>query len=389
MNPPWRKPTASLSLAVILLVAACETDTSPAHDEAAERPAPAADTSSSPTRTLPFPTGWTKLPTPPETRSGTAAMAWTGEKLLVWGGYVYTGFSDETPQGDGFAFDGRSRKWERIAASPLTPRALSASAWTGEELLIWGGIPDRTSRRFLGDGAAYHPATDSWRKLPRAPIEARAPMSVWTGQELILWGTSVRVSERPRDGAAYDPVSNSWRTVSSAPIELTDATAVWTGQEMIVVGAALHGGNFPETKTAIAASYHPATDEWRRLPDTDLSPQASTAAWNGQEVVAWDYLNNSAAYDPTSDQWRTLPRVPLGEMECAPRAVTVGSYVVGDYCGALAVFDPSADGWRDITRRELPGMAFTVVAAGPAALLLGRNVDTEEEAMLAYRPPSW
>ena len=48
---------------------------------------------------------------------------------------------------------------------------------------------------------------------------------------------------------------------------------------MIVFGAALHGGNVPETETAIGAAYDPSTDRWRRLPDSPLSPQASTAAW--------------------------------------------------------------------------------------------------------------
>jgi hypothetical protein len=72
--------------------------------------------------------------------------------------------------------------------------------------------------------------------LPPAPIDARAPLSVWTGRELIVWGTAVRVDVRPRDGAAYNPATDSWRSIADATIELTDATAVWTGSEMIVFG---------------------------------------------------------------------------------------------------------------------------------------------------------
>jgi hypothetical protein len=62
-------------------------------------------------------------------------------------------------------------------------------------------------------------------------------VSVWTGRELIVWGTAVCVNVRPRDGAAYDPATDSWRSIAEGPIELTDATAVWTGSEMIVFGA--------------------------------------------------------------------------------------------------------------------------------------------------------
>jgi hypothetical protein len=328
--------------------------------------------------------GWTKFPSPPEVRSSTAATAWTGKELLVWGGYVYTGFSDEVPRSDGFAFDGRSMKWETIAASPLAARILPASAWTGDEFLIWGGSDHRGG--FFADGAAYDPVTDSWRTLPSAPIGARAPLFVWTEREFIVWGTALRVEDRPQDGAAYDPATNSWRTIAEAPIELTDATAQWTGSEMLVFGAALHGGNKPESETAIGAAYNPATDTWRRLPDSSLSPQASTAAWNGREMIAWDYLHETAAYDPAEDKWRKLSDVPLEDYECSPQSVPVGNYVFGDYCGLMAVFDPAEDAWRDVTRREFAGWGFTLVAAERFVFLLGRNVDSKKETMLAYRP---
>ena len=333
--------------------------------------------------------GWTKLPPPPEARSATAATAWTGDRLIVWGGYVYTGYSDEVPQSDGFMFDARSREWNPMARSPLAARVVAASAWTGAELLIWGGSADSNLATFLDDGAAYDPATDSWRELPRAPISPRAPLSVWTGREFILWGTAVRVDARPRDGAAYDPIANTWRRIPPAPIELTDATASWTGKEMIVFGAALHGGNKPETETAVGAAYDPATDRWRQIPDSDLSPQASTAAWDGHDVIAWDYLNGSAAYEPEANEWRSLPRVPLDDYECSPQSVSVGRYIFGDYCGLMAVYDPNEGRWHDVSRREFAGWGFTIVAADQVVLLIGRNVDTEEEAMFAYRPPTW
>lgn len=328
--------------------------------------------------------GWTNLPAPPEVRNR-AAMAWTGQELLVWSGYVFTGGGDKPVEADGFVFDARAQSWEQMAASPLAPRAYPASAWTGDELLIWGGADGRREQ-FFDDGAAYDPRADSWRLLPQAPIEARAPLFVWTGHELIVWGTAVRVDHRPRDGAAYDPLTNSWRKIATSPIELTDATAVWTGREMIVFGAALHGGNFPESKTAIGAAYDPKSDTWRELPKSELSPQASTAAWNGREVIAWDYLNATEAYDPRANSWRQLPDVPLRAGECVPESVSIEGHIFGTYCGQLALYEPAADRWRDISRRELFGSGFELVAAPPAVLLLSRNVDTDEEQMLAYRP---
>jgi hypothetical protein len=330
-----------------------------------------------------LPSGWSDLPAPPEVRSR-GAIGWTGDELLTWGGYVFTGYGEDAATADGFTFDARERKWRRMAPAPLSPRVKPASAWTGRELVVWGGTDARGER--FGDGAAYDPDTDSWRMLADAPISARAPLAVWTGDELLVWGTAVRVRERPRDGASYDPQKDAWHVIADAPIELTDATAVWTGRELIVFGAALHGGNFPETPTAIAAAYEPDTDSWRELTDSSLSPQASTAAWTGRELIAWDYLNGSAAFDPRADEWRALPDVPLDAGECHPESVSLGTWILGDYCGALAVYETAAGRW---SAREGPDdglWGYELVAADPVVLLLARNHEDGEERLFAYRP---
>src|SRR5262245_18550554 len=66
--------------------------------------------------------------------------------------------------------------WRTIAESPLSARAGSVSVWTGRELLVWSGLPafadgcspDEGGGPICGspavfDGAAYDPATDTWR----------------------------------------------------------------------------------------------------------------------------------------------------------------------------------------------------------------------------------
>jgi hypothetical protein len=332
--------------------------------------------------------GWTELPPPPEVRTG-AATAWTGAELIVWGGHA--GFDERSVTADGFAFDATSRRWSSLPPSPLEARTLAASAWTGSELLVWGGWRGTYGYAFaeglLDDGAAYDPTSDTWRALAPAPVVGRAPLSVWTGRELLVWGTALRVEDRPRDGAAYNPATDTWRVIPEAPIELTDATAAWTGEEMIVFGAALCCGNDPETRTAIGAAYDPDADTWRRIADSELSPQASTAAWNGSEMIAWDYLNDSAAYEPTSDVWRSLPRVPLDDWECPPESVALGASVLGDYCGDLVLYEVGMDAWREVSRRDLSGWEVEPIAAPPAIVLLAQDqLDASSTRMLAYRP---
>jgi hypothetical protein len=211
------------------------------------------------------------------------------------------------------------------------------------------------------------------------------PFSVWTGSELLVWGSRWR-DTRLVDGAAYDPAADSWRQIADAPLELTDGTAVWTGKEMIVFGAALHGGNQAESETAIGAAYDPATDRWRLLPDSQLSPQASTAAWNGQRMIAWDYVNRSQTYDPDRDEWSPVEGVPLQDFECSPQSVSVSGSVLGEYCGQTTVYGDR--GWSNVSNRKYVGWGFELVAADPAVLLLGSNVDTGANVLLAYRMPT-
>jgi hypothetical protein len=335
--------------------------------------------------------GWSELPPPPEVRSA-PATGWTGSELLVWGGYVFDGSGDKTPRGDGFAFDAASRTWSELPASPLDPRARAASAWTGSELLVWGGWDGGTS--VFGDGAAYDPRARTWRLLPASPIGARAPLSVWTGEELIVWGTAIRFPSAAMEGAAYDPDTDTWRTIHDAPIRLTDATANWTGEEMIVFGAALDGNNHADTPTAIGAAYDPDADAWRELPPSDLSPQANTAAWpSSGELVAWDYDHATAAYQPSADTWRELPRVPLEFAECAPESAAIPGYVFGNYCGELTLYAVSDDAWRDVTRGDLRGWVIEPIAAGDAFLVTAHSLElsatpgvTFDQRMLGYVP---
>lgn len=329
-----------------------------------------------------FAPGWTRLPSPPEVRTG-PATAWTGTELLVWGGYVYTGYSDEAPAANGFSWDGTTETWDPLPESPLGPRSFPAAAWTGRELLVWGGWDGVEA--FFDDGAAFDPATGEWRSLPDSPLGPRAPLSVWTGSELLMWGTGVRVDDPPRDGAAYDPEANTWRDIAPAPIALTDATAVWSGNEMIVFGASLGRNNKAETETAIGAAYDPATDTWRELPVSELSPQASTAAWDGREMIAWDYLNQSAAYDPGRDRWRGVQPAALDAMECSPDSVSLGDRVFGQYCGESLIFDRSKNAWRVVSHDDVLGSGATLVPGDGSVFLMVRNVDTKKESMFVYR----
>jgi hypothetical protein len=76
---------------------------------------------------------------------------WTGDRLLVWGGVApqagSTGFS---PPSHGLSWSRSTGTWTALPMSPLRGRSGAVLAWTGTQLLVWGGSG-------LTDGAVYTP----------------------------------------------------------------------------------------------------------------------------------------------------------------------------------------------------------------------------------------
>ena len=126
--------------------------------------------------------------------------------MLLWGGGSCSGDRCDqtvsTPRDDGAALDPSANRWRSLAKSPLSARLRPASAWTGKELVVWGGQAGTT---YFADGAAYDPASDRWR--PMAWNSRFAPASVWTSQELIVWGGIFALAkiESLADGARLSP----------------------------------------------------------------------------------------------------------------------------------------------------------------------------------------
>jgi hypothetical protein len=323
-----------------------------------------------------LPVGWSTLPEPPFLRFRGAA-AWTGSELIYWGGESMHG--DEV-HGDGAAFDLATEEWRPLAPGPLWARAGAVAVWTGDEVLVWGG--DRAAGP---EAAAYDPSRDDWRTLPDSPLGARVPVgAVWTGTEMIVWGSASRAALAV-DGAAYDPRADRWRELPPAPFALNEATVAWTGDELVVLGARLDGNNWSDTEHARGAAFDPATSEWRVLPPYPFSPQASTAVWTGRELVVWDYELRSAAYDPASDRWRPLPDLPLDFSECYPKGAAADGFVLAWHCGRAALLDPTAESWREV-RGAPPDIFASPVSAGSVFLFVGAYDDSSGESAWAYRP---
>lgn len=236
---------------------------------------------------------WTPISPSPLRTEGDHVAVWTGDRMLVWGGSV-----GEATSADGASYDPATDRWTKLAPAPIGSRRGHSAVWTGDRMIVWGGFPGGKAGPELADGASYDPASDSWAKLPPAPIAGRAMhAAVWTGGSMVIWGgTASTASGLVADGASYDPATGSWRVLRTSPLApRIFQTAVGADGSMLVWGGTGNQGVQGDAK-ADAAAYDPVSDVWRPLPDSPLEPRSEhTAVWTGIAMIVWGGVGDDHA----------------------------------------------------------------------------------------------
>jgi hypothetical protein len=157
---------------------------------------------------------WRRIAPPPAPHQGATAV-WDGRELLLVGGYAHIGTLPWRLARTGFAYDPETNRWREI--SPLdSGRTGFAVAWTGTRLILWGGttMPGGGAKPVKPQspprGLAYDPSTGRWSALPISPLRGRLyPTAVWTGRSLIVWGGGTQMPPYASftDGAIFTPLA--------------------------------------------------------------------------------------------------------------------------------------------------------------------------------------
>lgn len=193
--------------------------------------------------------------------------------------------------------------WTDIAQTPLTGREDAGAVWTGDEFLVWGG---RVGDFLYQQGAAYNPATNTWREITPNQWAGPGTATTWTGTQMVALFKN--------GGVVYDPATDTWSDLGTADTHQGFDDASWTGTQVLGIGGRSTGAaSFVATATITPGdqSFHlgsvspiPWTPDvqfaatptgytvWRPTPDT-----------TGAEV--W-------AYDVEHDSWTELPSLQLG-----------------------------------------------------------------------------
>ena len=273
---------------------------------------------------------WSQLPAEgaPSRRFDHSAV-WTGHEMIVWGGRA-----DDAALASGGRYDPQTETWLPIqppSAAGYRPSYLHVAAWTGTELLVWGGYTADGSggpHELINQGWRYDPFMDSWSAMSvdEAPSARLQPVAVWNGSELVIWGGKDADGNLLEDGARYDPQTDSWTPITPVGAPRSHGhpfAGVWTGSEMIVWnGGALHAEQRSNTgyRQPTVRLYDPVADRWR-VSETGWEPLLITRSiqdepievslnWTGDRMIAlggWSFAG-IWAYDPAIDGWQELNR---------------------------------------------------------------------------------
>lgn len=330
-------------------------------------------------------------------------------------------FVVDTLRGHVHTLSGTERRWMPASRRVVTQRDDPALAWTGSELLVWGGEESflhtpRLGGRLLDDGLRYEPKRDRWKPMSirGAPTPREGASAVWTGREMAIWGGGRArwngigfaglVSLEPT-GGLYDPATDKWR-----PLPLPDPPPpptwkpflAWAGSRILV-----YGGLDANGPVSTGFLLDPVTGAAQQLPREGApSPRRDgVVAWTGDRLVVWGGrdgetdLGDGASWSLATGAWS--PISPVGAL--APRRdaayVWTGSellvwggryredpYSTPSYSDG-AFWNPTSDSWTPIPPRPAGFYSWNTAATnGTEVLFLGAPAIVELDlATLTWR----
>jgi N-acetylneuraminic acid mutarotase len=321
----------------------------------------------------------------------TANAVWTGSRMLVWGGAGYGG-AGFTYSGTGGQYDPIVDSWSSLSTSGAPSPRIAPLVWTGDRMIVWGGY-DGTAR--LATGGRYDPIGDSWS--PTSPAGAPAARSshgmVWSGQAMLVWGGSDG-SNSLSSGGRYDPVGDSWTPMNAAgaPPGVKSPLAFWTGNRLLVWGGTNAGSPYGVNTGGL---YDPVYDVWRPTSASAPTPRyGDSGVWTGNEMIIWGgidvstYVDSGGRYDPESDLWTSTSQSGVPQARYLHSAVWTGTRMViwggfnnvfesaDPYLSTGGIYDPVSNSWSALSNAASPAGRASAAAvwSGERMLVWGGTV---------------
>lgn len=300
-----------------------------------------------------------------------------------------------------YLLDVASGRWFPTAPAPIKERQEAAVLWTGERLFIWGGYDTDPGLKlefttYSAEGVLYDPATDSWSTIAPSPLEPRTPaVAAWTGREVMLFGgwrydvpglsqaeqtAGIPGRRRLQDAAAYDPSSNTWRTVKSFDASNRFEQIQISSSPSIGVWAATPDASVPGWSLSNRLyTFDESDDTWNEQPKSQLLGWSPAGDWVADTFVALgqthlddsaDVVGLEAAVWTTRDGWTSIAPPDLNPaLICSSQVLDVDGVAVVQRCNDLGAW--SGDQWYPLVSTR---SGTELIAVGPWILEIGDSI---------------
>ena len=227
-------------------------------------------------------------------------MAWTGAKLIVWGG------SDENGQNvyTGGIYDPVSKLWTTMNTSGISTygsgfRICGYNA-PSNEFIVWGSrVNDDMT------GYKYKLGTNTWTPMTNtnSPNNWLNFSGCVYNNKLVIWGGFAITGVPVKTGGVYEVNSDKWfgMSTAAAPSAREQMTFHCTPEGRLLIWGGKNGGTLYKD----GGIYNTGLDLWETpIPNAPVSGNATGAYANGK----WGILANTGAaiLDISSNSWTSV-----------------------------------------------------------------------------------
>jgi hypothetical protein len=248
-------------------------------------------------------------------------LAWTGSRVVLWGGLTTQGIVRVSNQG--WLYDPVADAWSQMSLTGApAARQEPIVQWTGTHLSVFNGTGslDSSGTSGLGhlDSGLWDPATDTWTVVPfragRTPAGV-GTRAVWAGTGLFAAGGATESSTTSGQYNFWAPPATEWPTPCSMADPRRFGSVVWTGTAALVWGGQDGATAGPYHGTGLTITPGAASCTSSAIPAAAGAPSARsghTAVWTGSRMIVFGGRNGSqtyadgASYDPQLGQWSAL-----------------------------------------------------------------------------------
>ncbi|GAB3989403.1 hypothetical protein GCM10029978_114420 [Actinoallomurus acanthiterrae] len=183
--------------------------------------------------------------------------ATVGGKLYVFGGWGSTGAAVAKTE----IYDPATGAWSAGADNPK-PYAGAGVGVVGGKVYVVGGCLDACG---ANDVQVYDPSANSWSSAAAYPEKTAWLACGGLGGKLYCAGGS-SASVSSKHAYVLDPSSGTWSSIADLPIDLWAMGYAASGGQLLVSGGVTNGTS---TLTNQGFAYHPDSDSWTALPNSN------------------------------------------------------------------------------------------------------------------------